>query len=238
MKNKKMIFLVLLLIIFICIMGYSVYNIIVWKIDNNTTESITNTIMEKVEVIEQEDSTIVVDYEPIQPTNDEVVGWLKVNGTKINHPVVKHKDNDYYLTHSFDKSYNRAGWIFMDYRNSGDVLDKNNIIYGHNRKDGNMFGGLKKILDDSSFRQNKNNLIINYNTLTDNYLFQIFSIYIISDTADYISINPSQELIDEFIKRSAHDFGVSVTTDDTLLTLQTCRNSESKLVVHAKLIQN
>ena len=58
------------------------------------------------------------------------------------YPVVKGSNNSFYLNHCFDKSYNSAGWIFADYRNKFDNTDKNIVIYGHNMRDGSMFGSM------------------------------------------------------------------------------------------------
>ena len=70
---------------------------------------------------------IDINFNELKNINNDVKGWIKVNGTNINYPFVQSKNNKYYLTHSFDKSYNSAGWLFLDYRNN----NKNTIIYAH-----------------------------------------------------------------------------------------------------------
>lgn len=86
---------------------------------------------------------INVDFNELKKFNSNTKGWIQVNGTNINYPFVQAKDNKFYLTHSFDKSYNSAGWVFLDYRNNINELSKNTIIYAHGRLDTTMFGSLK-----------------------------------------------------------------------------------------------
>jgi len=174
--------------------------------------------------------------------NNETVGWLKVNNTKINYPVTQHKDNNYYLNYSYYKQKNSHGWIFMDYRNKIDKLDDNTIIYGHRNSKGLMFGTLKNVLDKKWYT-NKSNQIITFNTLNQDMKWQIFSIYTLKNTNDYLINNFNNDeshlkFIEKIKKRSIYDFKVEVGTDDNILTLSTCyNNAEYRLVVHAKLIK-
>ena len=106
---------------------------------------------------------INVDFNELKNINENVVGWIQVNGTNINYPFVHTSNNDFYLTHSFDDSYNSAGWVFADSSNKLDGTDRNIVIYGHNRRDGGMFGTLKNILTDE-WQSNSENLIIPFIT--------------------------------------------------------------------------
>lgn len=181
-------------------------------------------------------------FDDLIKINDETVGWLKVNNTKINYPVTQHSDNDYYLNYSYYKKKNSHGWIFMDYRNKIDALDKNTIIYGHRNSKGLMFGTLKNVLEKSWYT-NKNNQVITFNTLNQDMKWQIFSIYTLKNTNDYLITNFSSDttytnFISKIKGRSIYDFGVEVDVDDNILTLSTCYNGpEHRLVVHAKLIK-
>ncbi len=85
---------------------------------------------------------INVNFNDLKKNNPDVAGWLKVNGTNINYPFVQASDNKYYLIHSFNKSYNAAGWVFLDYRNNN-TNNKNTILYAQGRNDKTMFGSLK-----------------------------------------------------------------------------------------------
>ena len=111
-----------------------------------------------------------VDFTELEKINKDVKGWIQVNGTNINYPFVQTSNNDYYLTHSFNRDYNSAGWIFMDYRNNINNLDKNTILYGHSRLDKTMFGSQKNLLK-SDWYKDKNNHIIKLSTNNTNTLW-------------------------------------------------------------------
>ncbi len=182
------------------------------------------------------------DLASLLTVNEDVVGELVVNNTNINYPVVQGSDNDYYLDHNINKEKNANGWIFLDYRNDAMNLDKNNIIYGHNMYySGIMFGTLYKTAN-SSWYTNPKNQIITYNTLYEDMQFQIFSIYRVPDTNDYLKVffeddNDFLEFIDMITERSIYNFNVPVNADDKIITLSTCSNNGTKrLVIHAVLI--
>ena len=184
-----------------------------------------------------------VDFTELKNKNSDVAGWLTVGGTNINYPVVQTTDNDFYLTHAFDKSSNRAGWVFMDYRNDKNSYGKNTIIYAHNMKDKTMFGSLKTLLTKDWYNV-EDNRIIKMSSEKYNTLWQIFSVYTIPTTNDYIWTDENfsseaqfQEFLDKIKGRSYTDFKTSVNSNDKVLTLSTCHGSEKKLVVHAKLIK-
>ena len=261
-KNIIIILIVTALIITLII---SIFNIVKWKIDSNkTSEEITN-IQEDIDVDEVEDTEnteiiepveeppkenpywdyinmnmINVDFNVLKRTNPDVVGWVKVNGTNINYPFVQANDNKYYLTHSFNKSYNAAGWVFLDYRNNN-TNNKNTIIYAHGRTDKTMFGTLRKVLNNG-WLNNTDNFVIKISTETENSLWQVFSVYHIPTTSDYLQTDfdddtEYQNFFDMIKNRSSHNFNTNVTSTDNILTLSTCYNNNEKMVVHAKLIK-
>ena len=164
-----------------------------------------------------------------------------MNGTNVNYPFVQASDNNYYLTHSFDKSWNKAGWVFLDYRNKIDNMDKNTIIYARRRHDNTMFGSLRNILTNG-WLNNKDNFVIKVSTDKENTLWQVFSVYRISATSDYLQVDFFNEenlvnFSDMLINRSNYDFDTIVNADDKILTLSTCYDDYEKIVVHAKLIK-
>lgn len=181
-------------------------------------------------------------FSTLQEINKDTVGWLTVNNTRIDYPVVQAKDNDYYLRRDYYQNKNRHGWIFMDYRNNPDELNENTIIYGHNLANQTMFGTLRYALNSYWYKKSANQ-IITFNTPNENMKFQIFSIYTIPTTNDYLDItfpttDAYQTYIDLVKGRSIYDFNIEVTTDDKILTLSTCANGNDKrLVIHAKLIK-
>lgn len=260
----KNIILFIFLLIFFTILIISLVNIVKWKLDSNKTGTQIKDVQDNIKINEKKDSEdteiikndvpksdpywdfikmnlIDVDFSQLKKTNDSTVGWIQVGGTNINYPFVQYSNNSFYLTHTFDKSYNKAGWVFMDYRNNVADFNKNTIIYAHGRVDNTMFGSLRKILT-SGWLNNKNNYIVKLSTEAENTLWQVFSVYRIPTTNDYlkISFNNNQEFLEfanMLLKRSAHNFSTSVNDNDKILTLSTCYNDNDKVVLHAKLIK-
>ncbi len=258
----KNVILTLILLISIGGLVYSMINFINWTKDNkNTKEEISNiadlTNVNEIstgEAVNPENETpesiywsyikmnlIDVDFTDLKKTNKDTKGWIQVNGTNINYPFVQTSNNSYYLTHSFEKKYTDAGWIFMDYRNNANTFDKNTIIYGHARKDKTMFGSLKNILK-SDWYNNTDNHIIKLSTEKQNTLWQVFSVYHIKTENYYIttSFNNDAEFekfINTLKSRSKLKFNANVSKNDYILTLSTCYNETDKVVLHAKLIK-
>lgn len=268
-KTKKIKWLnilsLLILVISIITLIISSLNIFNWKKDSNNIKEQIENIQEIVnieegidnentEIINQEEipeaspywdyinmNMIYVDFNELKQINKDVIGWIQVNGTNINYPFVGTSDNNYYLTHSLDKSYNRGGWIFLDYRNKKDLNNKNTIIYGHGRQDQTMFGSLKKIFKNG-WLNDTNNFVIKLSTEKENTLWQVFSIYHIPVTSDYLKTefnndNDFLEFSNMLIKRSIYDFKTSVSKNDQILTLSTCYNDTERMAIHAKLIK-
>lgn len=255
------------LIALVCCVGiaYSAYRIIEWEIDSLNTAQQSAEIAdnseveevkddEKTEVIESKDeppesmyykyikmNLLDVDFSDLRRINSDTAGWISLGGTNINYPYVHTTNNDYYLTHSFDKSYNQAGWVFTDFRNKNDGTDKNLILYAHGRYDGTMFGTLKNIMT-TGWLNNSDNFIVRTANDSENALWQVFSVYRIPVTTDYIqtSFNSDQQYQDwlNMLKnRSVQDFHTTVSSSDRILTLSTCYNHVQRTVLHAKLIK-
>ncbi len=265
---SKIIDVVIVLVVVICVINIaiSLYNIAEWKKDGDDIKKQLEELSDiakieevndssQVEIVEQKEeipeyspywayinmNMINVDFYDLKEVNNETVGWIQINGTNINYPFVQASNNDFYLTHAFDKSRNSAGWVFLDYRNKNDLSDKNNIIYAHGRYDKTMFGTLKNALTNG-WLKNKNNFVIKLSTPYENSLWQVFSIYHIPTTSDYLKINfendnSFKEFLNMLINRSAYNFETSVNENDTIVTLSTCLNESEKVVLHAKLIK-
>lgn len=180
-------------------------------------------------------------FDELIKVNNDTVGWLTVNNTKVNYPVVQYTDNDYYLKRDFNKKNNSYGWIYMDYRNNVYNLSNNTIILGHNLKNGMMFGTLRYVTNESWYK-NPDNQIITFNTKVKNMKWKIFSIYKIPVTNDYLyanfgNLNEFKKFLDTIKARSIYDFGIELKKEDHILTLTTCgTTSATRLVIHAVLI--
>lgn len=97
---------------------------------------------------EDKDNSINIDFKTLQSINVDVIAWISISVLDLEYPVVKGKDNEFYLHHAYDKTNSFAGCIFMDCNNTTDFTDKNTIIYGHNMLDRSMFGSLRDISMD------------------------------------------------------------------------------------------
>ena len=267
----KNLFIYFSIVFFALLLIFSITKIIIWSIErynvNKTMKEINSSVSvdevaveETEESLEKEDkekkeekkddiyrtyktqNLISVDFNKLKEINSATVGWIKVNGTEVNYPVVQALDNDFYLYKDFNDNYNSAGWIFMDYRNNPNNFDKNTIIYGHNRMDDIMFGTLMNTVKSSWFN-NKDNHYIKLSTPSENNVWQIFSVYHLNATSDYIKTkfvddNEFISFIDMIKNRSIHKFNLDVSSDDKILTLSSCYSKTERLVVHAKLINS
>lgn len=244
-KNKKTIFIIRILqLIFLILFIYSGLHIFRWYKNNNENKQIISEISKSVEIDEntkEEQYKYKVNFEELKQKNSDTIGWLKVENTNIEFPIVKTKNNSYYLTHNFDKKYNVAGWIFADYKNKLDGTDKNIVIYGHNMRDNSMFGSLKDVIKKEWYN-NEENYKITFITENEYQIYQVFSIYQIEKEDYYIQTefknNDFLEFIDTLTKRSKKDFDITVSKEDTILTLSTCANNNKyRVVLHSVRIK-
>lgn len=184
-------------------------------------------------------------YAPVYEQNSDFVGWITIDGTNINYPVMQTKeDPDFYLKHGFDKSYSDYGVPFV--QGDCDVLTSDNlVIYGHNMKNGTMFSDLEKYADEEFYRSHR---YINFDTLTDYGTYEIFAVfrtvaysedgfkyYNFVDLADAEDFN---SFVEKCTELSLYDTGVTAVYGDKLLTLSTCEytRTNGRFVVVAKLV--
>ena len=232
----------LLLFFLLCCIGvglYLGYDLLRWMKDSYDNQY----QLEKIyEVIQPTNHKLEqpIDWNYLKKINSEVVGWITVNNTNINYPIVQHDDNSYYLSHSIDQSKNRGGWIFMDYRNNSRNLNRNTIIYGHDRADKSMFATLKNVLKEEWYT-NKENQNFTLWTTNKKYDLQVFSVYKIPTTTDYLQTDFStledyQVFLNLITDRSIYDFQARPSTTDKIVTLSSCFNDYIKVVLHAKIV--
>jgi sortase B len=172
-------------------------------------------------------------------SNDDIVGYLKIDDTNISYGVAQSDDNDFYLKRDLYGVKNEAGSIFMDYENSVYPLSRNTVIYGHNMRNGSMFHNIRYYADYDFFISHK---YVDFASAYESGRWEIFSFY--DTTIDFNYINSDftdeefQNFIDEIKARSAHYSDVKVTTEDKILTLSTCTNAseDTRFVIHAKRI--
>ena len=173
-----------------------------------------------------------VDFAALKEVNEEVVGWIYVEALDgVSYPVVKGKDNSTYLHTTYEKNYNFAGTIFVDFENAGDFSDCNTLVYGHNMKNGSMFGQLKNFTkDEETYKKSKYFWIL---TPDQNYRYEIVSAYTTAVNSDAYTLfkgpgKEFQEYLDKIqeyseIKTEAE----KLTIKDKIVTLSTCTGNEA-----------
>lgn len=236
---------VLLLFILLVMLGFSLYKIISIKKELDSSEEIKEELIELVEIpeIPSEESSFKVNFEELENINSDVVGWIVIEDTQVNYPIVQSKDNSYYLNHSFDKKWNSLGSIFMDYKSSKDFSDYNTFIYGHHTKNGSMFGELYKYMDETFYKEHSSFYLY---TKEENYKVEIISAYLGSvDSDSYNQVFSSSEEFKEYIdiikEKSNYNTNVEIDANkDKIITLYSCshesnRQKTDRYYIHAVL---
>ena len=230
--------------IFLIIMLVSIFKIINWWNDNHKSKKNLDDVVKNIEIKKDDETGMEeykVDFDSLKEKNADTIAYIKIKGTNIEYPIVKTSNNDYYLTHSFDKTYNEAGWPFANYLNTFDGNDKNITLFGHARLDGSMFGTLKNTLK-SEWQSNEENFKIKFITQTEESEYQVFSTYRIKVEDYYIkssfaTTREFETFVNTIKSRSNKDYGIDVSADDSILTLSTCDvNNDYRIVLHAKKI--
>ena len=241
-RYKEVILNIIIYMILLFVLIYSGIKIFKWYKDKTNNNKIAEQIKSTVIVEEKNEDENKEEYNKLKEQNNETVAWIKVNNINVEYPVVRATNNSFYLNHSFDKSKNSAGWIFADYKNKFDNTDKNIVIYGHNMRDGSMFGSLKNILN-SDWYDNEENTDITLCTENEKSIYKVFSIYKIESEDYYIKTefsneNEFEKFIKTLKKRSIKNFNIDISKEDSILTLSTCANNNKyRVVLHSKKIK-
>lgn len=168
--------------------------------------------------------------------NDEYVGWLSIEGTNIDYPVVRGDDNKKYLNTDFFNKKSDAGALFMDYRNIAQFNDNHTVIYGHYMKDGSMFHNLHRYKDESYYETHD---VIQLQGLYETRSYTIFSVYIESANDYELNLNAlsgnDEGYLEEILSRSMYDFKIKPSSKSKILTLVTCSYEvdNGRMIVHA-----
>ena len=185
---------------------------------------------------------IQVDWGELKDVNSDIVGWLYIDAVPdISYPVCKGEDNDFYLHRTFEKKQLFSGAIFEDYANSPYFNDPNTIIYGHNMKNGSMFGKLKRLKEEETLTADPYIWIL---TPDGNYRYQIFAVFETPyDSETYSQFTGSGFIVKEWAekmkKQALTPSDVEVGGDDFYVTLSTCTTDSSKrCVAIAKLVSD
>lgn len=247
-KKKIIIAVVVLLVAAACAVAYLAYS------GYFECEPTTQTTEETESTEVTEESTVPAYYEDYYEVNNDFVGWISIEGTDVDYPVVQGDDNEYYLTHNFEKEYESRGTIFMDYQSDPDFGYTNTVIYGHNWLDDTVFSELTQYSDIEFYREHP---IIEYNTRTEVHQWKIFAVFITSASEDedngyvFNFIYPDmgginfEGYMEEVYERTLYYTDVDVNEDDKILTLCTCTRevdtssyrADCRIVILARMVR-
>ena len=212
--------------------------------DASAVQSITGKTLKTIEENGEEVTVPMmrnpIDFDQLKAVNEDIVGWLRIRALDISYPVVQGEDNDYYLHRTFERTDNFAGCLFMNCDNEADLTDQNTIIYGHNMKNGSMFGKLKNYNDPDVFKKSKYFWIYTPDLI---YQYRIFSASVVNKIGLTYQITFTEDEFNQFVNQAfsssvVDNTGVEVTREDRVVTLSTCTGDDStRFVVMGKLAQ-
>lgn len=218
---------IVLLIIFICLFGLCSLKLFNINKEEDNADNLKEELIEiidiPVEVVEEPKQ--LIDFAELKKINSDVVGWIKIDDTQVNYPIVKGKNNSYYLNHSYDKKWSGYGSIFMDFESSSDFSDLNTFIYGHNTKNGSMFGELYKYMKQNFYDEHPT---FNLYSPTNSYIVEVISAYVDDTESDsynqiFSSFEEYKKYIDLIISKSRIRTNVNIDyRSDKIITLYSC----------------
>lgn len=182
-----------------------------------------------------------VDFAGLMGKNKDVVAWLYVGAVGISYPVVQGEDNEYYLHHTLEDTKNSSGSIFMDWEVHRDLTSWNTFFYGHNMKNGSMFGSLKKFIREEGTYDKDPYIYVFIPGYI--YRYKIFSYYLDSpDSKMYWtcdSLKEYRQYIRDALEKSVDDCNTPTTEEENMITLVTCSGSgasKQRFFVHGEFI--
>jgi len=212
-------------------------------IEQEMADAADNTVVKKNnnEVLERMRAGIA----SLAQINPDIYGWISVEGTTIDYPLVQGEDNDYYLNHAYTGEFLPNGSIFVDYRNYEDIMKNfNTVMYGHNITSGAMFHDVEKFIKDSTYEEYFYNTTINIYTNDGIFIYEPFAVYKTRMDYNYFKTGfktPAEfvEFCEEVKANSKHQKDMTFTEIDRIITMSTCTNiiNSERYALHAKLIK-
>lgn len=195
---------------------------------------------EAVELLPPQYPPLAIDMELLREMNGDFRGWFYFPAVEVSYPVVQGEDNNYYLKHSFEGEKSNSGSIFMDCGAASDWSDRNTFVFGHNMRDGSMFGTFKKLVDDPSLLDANPRFYIY--TEDKVYTYEIFSYYMTKSDSNRYMVFTSDENYDKYtgwaVENSNYAFDVDLTERPNIVSLSTCYGSAGtsrRVLIHGVL---
>lgn len=246
LKNLILVVLVFIFVIGIVYISYYLYN---RNKDKKVNTDILNDIEVDITEITPQKTEVMIKLEELQKENNEIIGWLEIEGTNINSPVLQTTDNDFYLTHNYKKEKASSGSLFLDKDFDLENGSSNYLIYGHRNKQGLMFEDLLKYAKEDFYKEHKT---IKFTTNKEEAIYEILAVFYsrvyYKSEKDvfryYYFVNANNEaeyneFINEAKKASIYDTGITAKYGEQLLTLSTCEYSkeDGRFAIVAKKIK-
>ena len=246
-KFKKIVLLLLIIIFIFCIVYICFYFYSTNKNKKDNTDILNEIEIDTTQVTEEKTEKMLK-LEELQKENNEIIGWLEIEDTNINYPVLQTNDNEFYLTHNYKKEKATGGSLFLD--KDFDLVNgsSNYLIYGHRNKQGLMFEDLMKYTKEDFYKEHTK---IKFTTNKEDSIYEIMAIFYsrvyykseqnVFRYYYFVNANSEQEyndFVNNSKKVSIYDTGVNANYGDQLLTLSTCEYSQEdgRFVVVAKKI--
>ncbi|MBQ0098808.1 MAG: class B sortase [Oscillospiraceae bacterium] len=228
------------------LIAFSAYKLITIYLDykkgTDTYNEVASTVVTFTNEISTDDTDlpITVDFDELKKINPDVIGWLYCKDTQINYPVVQTDNNEYYLHNMINGEYNFAGTLFVDYRCEKDFAGLNTIIYGHNMKNGSMFGDLPKYKAQDYYDAHPTMLLL---TPDKTYKVELLSGQVTASDSDAYDIISKREDLTKYLENAVSQsfFKTDSSVDDAekIITLSTCsyEYENARFVVIGKLVE-
>ncbi|MBE6955657.1 MAG: sortase [Ruminococcaceae bacterium] len=179
------------------------------------------------------------DLAALREINEDVLGWIIIPDTYVNHPLMDGDDNSFYLDHAWDRTPSFYGSVFLEQQSSSDLTDFNTILYGHNMGDENIFGSLKHYNDEAYWKEHPYVYIVDDRGV---HRYEIFAAYEASIRSIVYVLDFDDDLRERFIEaaveHSVIDTGITPVITNRILTLSTCTGytKNTRWVVQARLV--
>ena len=247
-KKHKLTYIILIILIILATIYLVKYFYDMYKA--NRTSNILDTIEINENQISDQVTERMLQVKTLKETNSDIVGWLEIENTKINYPVLQGEDNDFYMTHDYKKEYTKEGSLFLDKDYDWNLPSSNLLIYGHNNIGSTeMFADLLNYKEESYYKEHPS---IRFTTENEDAEYEIIAVfesrvYYKSEKnvfRYYYFINAeNEEEYYEFVSNakeaSLYDTGKTAEYGDQLMTLSTCayHTEDGRFAVVAKKVE-
>ena len=200
--------------------------------DKKEIENILDNININEDDITEQKTKRMLQLEELKKQNEDIIGWIEINGTNINYPVMQTTDNEFYMTHNYKKEYSAIGSLFLDKDYNWELPSTNLLIYGHNNKNETMLQNITNYKNESYYKEHPN---IKFTTINEDAEYEIIAAFYsrvyykneknVFRYYYFINANNKEEFdnyVNESKKASIYNTGKTAEYGDQLLTLSTC----------------